>query len=147
MSEIFSIKEIMQQNQGNKKMSMDMFKQLFIRSDQMPHLMLSDVNRIVNSLQKDFPEIIKVSSIGQTFEERPINVIELDAKAYLTKNDKPKDTNLVQYDFYSDNNEPEVKHTDSLAESLRDQVKQLRIKPLGETDDDSTLVQINSDET
>ena len=84
--------------------------------------------------------------MGQTFEERPINVIELDAKAYLTKNDKPKDTNLVQYDFYSDNNEPEVKHTDSLAESLRDQVKQLRIKPLGETDDDSTLVQINSDE-
>ena len=60
MSEVFSIKEIMQQNQGDKKMSMDMFKQLFIRSDQMPHLMLSDVNRIVNSLQKDFPEIIKV---------------------------------------------------------------------------------------
>ena len=126
---------------------MDMFKQLFIKSDQMPHLFLSDVNRIITSMQKDFPEIIKVYSMGQTFEERPIQVVELDAKAFLTSTDKPKDTNLLQYDFYSDNNEPEVKHTDSLAESLRDQVKQLRIKPLGETDDDSTLLMIDSDES
>jgi len=61
--------------------------------------------------------------MGQTFEERPINVIELDAKAYIESSNKPKDTNLLQYDFYSDSNAPEEKHTDPLAQEFRDQVK------------------------
>jgi hypothetical protein len=99
------------------------------------------VNKIVEGLKRDFPEIISVYSMGNTFEERPINVIELDAKSFLKNGTAPpKEASLVQYDFYSDNNEPEVKKVDELAQSLRDQVKQLRIKPLGETDDDSTLV-------
>ena len=78
--------------------------------------MLTDVNKIVKSLQQDFPDILKVYSMGDSFENRPINVVELDAKNFLLNiTSSPANSTLLQYDFYSDNNEPEVKKVDELA--------------------------------
>ena len=81
-SETLDIKAIFEQH---KDINMEEFKQLFIRSDQFSHLLLSDAQRIVTALQKDFPDIIKVSSIGDSYQERPINVIELDAESFFKK--------------------------------------------------------------
>jgi hypothetical protein len=67
---------------GTTNITLEEFNRIFIRRD-LNHLLLSDVGSITNSIQKDFPEIIKVYSIGQTYQERPINVIELDAKKWL----------------------------------------------------------------
>ena len=39
-------------------------------------------------MQQDFPEIIKVSSLGQSWEKRSIDLITIDAKDYLSKNKK-----------------------------------------------------------
>ena len=45
----------------------------------------SDVNQILDSLQKDFPEVVKIKSIGDTFEKRPIKIAEIDARDYILK--------------------------------------------------------------
>jgi len=43
----------------------------------------SDIELMMDSLQHDFPEIVKVSSIGKSFEGRPIKVMEVDAREAL----------------------------------------------------------------
>lgn len=43
----------------------------------MNHLLLSDVNLLLASIAYDFPDIAKTYSIGQSFEGRDINVIEI----------------------------------------------------------------------
>jgi len=53
--------------------------ELISRPDGLRHLLLSDVNKLLFSIQNDFPEITKVYSIGKSFEGRDINVIELNA--------------------------------------------------------------------
>lgn len=40
--------------------------QFLSREDGLNHLLLSDVNRLMNDLAEDFPDQIKVSSIGKS---------------------------------------------------------------------------------
>lgn len=47
------------------------------RTDGLNHLLLSDVNALMQSIAHDFPDIAKTYSIGKSFEGRDINVIEL----------------------------------------------------------------------
>jgi murein tripeptide amidase MpaA len=54
-----------------------MSSELISRQDGLHHLLLSDVNNLMLSIQHDFPEIAKVYSIGKSFEGRDINVIEM----------------------------------------------------------------------
>jgi murein tripeptide amidase MpaA len=54
-----------------------MSMELISRPDGLHHLLLSDVNNLLLSIQHDFPEIAKVYSIGKSFEGRDINVIEM----------------------------------------------------------------------
>ena len=52
--------------------------EIISRKDGLHHLLLSDVNNLLNSISHDFPEIASVISIGQSFEGRDINVLQLD---------------------------------------------------------------------
>jgi len=53
---------------------------LISRDDGLSHLLLSDVNALMQSVAHDFPDLARVYSIGKTYEGRDINVIELDTK-------------------------------------------------------------------
>jgi len=46
-------------------------------------LLLSDINDMTENLAKEFSDIISVRSIGNTWEGRPINIIELDARELM----------------------------------------------------------------
>ena len=54
-----------------------MFNKLLIRQD-IPHLFLSDVNRLVAGIKNDFPDIVKVDEIGYSWEQRPISMLTID---------------------------------------------------------------------
>ena len=53
-------------------------EELISRKDGLNHLLLSDVNNLLMSIQHDFPDFTKVYSIGSSFEGRDINAIELN---------------------------------------------------------------------
>lgn len=53
-------------------------EELISRKDGLNHLLLSDVNNLLMSIQHDFPDFTKVYSIGSSFEGREINAIELN---------------------------------------------------------------------
>ena len=60
-----------------------MFNSLLTRKE-ISHVFLSDIEKIQSMIAKEFPEIITLKTIGQTWNERPIQVLELDARAYMT---------------------------------------------------------------
>ena len=70
----------MSQHKGD--FDQDLFAELLTRKD-LSHLLYSDVNNMIDNIQKDFPDIIKTYSIGQSWQERDIRVIELDARHFL----------------------------------------------------------------
>lgn len=49
------------------------------RKDGLNHLLLSDVNALMMKMQAEFPQYVKVSSIGQSYEGREINMLEITA--------------------------------------------------------------------
>lgn len=76
------------------------------RKDGLNHLLLSDVNLLMESIAHDFPEFAQMYSIGKSFEGRDINVIEFktsggatsesDAASSEPKVVVPKDASKVQ---------------------------------------------------
>ena len=48
------------------------------RSDGLNHLLLSDSDNLMKSIAHDFPDAVKVYSIGQTHDGREMNVLEID---------------------------------------------------------------------
>lgn len=63
-----SIREVLQ---SDEHFTQDMFKELLSRPD-IPHLFLSEANQLISNLQKEFKDVVKVHSIGNTWENRPI---------------------------------------------------------------------------
>lgn len=53
---------------------------------EISHLFLSDIYTMVDQLQREFPEIINVRSIGKSWQNRDIMLIELDARDVMEKN-------------------------------------------------------------
>ena len=51
------------------------------RADGLNHLLLSDSDNLLKSLEHDFPEAVKVYSIGKSTEGRDMNVLEIDVGA------------------------------------------------------------------
>lgn len=47
------------------------------RKDKLPHLLLSDVDTLIKSLQKDFPDLVKVHDIGKSVEGRSLPIVEI----------------------------------------------------------------------
>ena len=50
-------------------------------------MLYSDSIRLMKSLENDFPDVIKLSSIGKSFEGRNINLITLDARPIIVENE------------------------------------------------------------
>ena len=50
-------------------------------------MLYSDSIRLMKSLENDFPDVIKISSIGKSFEGRNINLITLDARPIIVENE------------------------------------------------------------
>jgi len=75
-----SIRKILTEYNGD--FGSDLFQMLLTRKD-ISHLLLSDVNNMENALLKEFPDIMTLQSIGQTWENRDINVLTLDARKYV----------------------------------------------------------------
>jgi len=74
---------------------------------------LSDINLLLTSIANDFPDIAKTYSIGQSFEGRDINVIEISGNGKVpeekenpkaAKESKPKAASLAQGDDESGTN-------------------------------------------
>jgi len=59
---------------------------LLSRKDGLNHLLLTDISKLLANLQTDFPGYVKVGSIGQSGEGRPMEYLELSAPG---KADKP----------------------------------------------------------
>jgi len=45
-------------------MTQEQFDKLFIRKDGLNHILLSDVNKILDNLALEFPDVLTVQSIG-----------------------------------------------------------------------------------
>lgn len=87
------------------------------------HLLLSDSDNLMRSIEHDFPELAKVHTIGRTVQGRDINLIEisLDSSA-------PSDSTLVKLrdddlimdsaeniaDAFGDDDKPKKKDTGNL---------------------------------
>lgn len=70
------IREILE---SSPKFDDKIIKKLLVRHD-LNHLMLTDVNKVVAMIAKEFPEIVKLSTIGTSWGGRPIVMITLDVK-------------------------------------------------------------------
>jgi hypothetical protein len=51
--------------------------------DDADHIMLSDATNLIYSIQDDYPDIVKVSSIGTSWEDRQIPLVTIDGYDYL----------------------------------------------------------------
>ena len=54
-----------------------LFKMLLVRPD-IDHIFLSDVEKLLNGIQNDFPEHVKLTSLGKTWEDRDIHLLTID---------------------------------------------------------------------
>jgi murein tripeptide amidase MpaA len=61
--------------------------ELISRKDGLHHLLLSDVNALLQRIASEFSDIAQIGSIGQSTQGRDINYITLDANP--SKKDKP----------------------------------------------------------
>ena len=55
---------------------------MLTRSD-IPHVFLSDIDNIQNMIAKEFPDIAKIKSIGTTWKDRKMKVLELDSRKLM----------------------------------------------------------------
>jgi hypothetical protein len=69
----------------------NLIKDLVSRQDGLSHLLLSDSNTLLHSIEQDFPDLAKVHTIGKSTEGRDINLIEITAGL-----GKPKESTLVE---------------------------------------------------
>ena len=53
-------------------------------------LFLTNINNLMDSLHKDFPDTISLSSMGQSFKKRPIRLMTVDGRKKVT-NDLQKE--------------------------------------------------------
>ena len=73
----------------------DFSENIIKRPDGLYHLLLSDVNNLMLSIQHDFPDIAKTYSAGKSFQGRDINVIELTYGSDEASDDKKGKASFV----------------------------------------------------
>ena len=57
----------------------DLFETLLTGKD-LPHLLFSELQTLTKRLAEEFPEVITVGSIGQSWEHRDLLYVKLDAR-------------------------------------------------------------------
>ena len=68
--------------EAHEKFDEPLFYELLTRDD-ADHLMLSDAHNLIWSMQEDYPDIVKVSAIGKTWQDRDIPLVTIDGYDYL----------------------------------------------------------------
>ena len=92
------LKTTMEQHAGDFDQSL--FSELLTRKD-LSHLLYSDIQNLLTALEKEFPEVIKVRSIGSSWQDRQIKVIELDARSVMEQ--KGIEPNVFEHDTKAKN--------------------------------------------
>lgn len=59
----------------------ELLEKFITRKDGLLHLLYSDVNALLLRVNKEFPDITKMYSIGKSTEGRDINVLELEVNS------------------------------------------------------------------
>ena len=72
----------MQEYKGD--FDVNVFNEMLTRSD-IAHVFQSDIYTMIDKLAKEFPDIVKARSIGKTWQDRDIMLIELDARDMMEK--------------------------------------------------------------
>ena len=72
-----------------------MIAELLVRED-LNHLLMTDINDLIYSLEREFPEVLKISSIGKTVLNRDIPLLELDARDYLLRNEPELKSGILE---------------------------------------------------
>ena len=67
----------LQQDLINADMAM-LYESLISRNDGLYHLLLTDVNKLMDRMAIDFPDNVKVNSIGKSFQGRDINYVSIE---------------------------------------------------------------------
>ena len=80
---MIKIKELLTNTATN-----ELYQEVISRKDGLNHLLYSDVNLLLASIANDFPEIAKTYSIGQSYEGRDINVIEISGTGKVSSSDE-----------------------------------------------------------
>lgn len=62
----------------------NVFDEVLTRND-IAHVFQSDIYIMIEKLSKEFPDIVKSRSIGKTWQDRDIMVLELDARDMMEK--------------------------------------------------------------
>jgi hypothetical protein len=55
----------------------NLIKHILVRHD-LNHLLLTDVHKLIAKIAQEFPEVVTLSSIGSTWEGRPILMLTVD---------------------------------------------------------------------
>lgn len=76
---------------GKKDFRQDAFDELLIRQDGFPHILLSDTFKLIDKIASEFPEYVKVESIGQSWQSRPLKVVTLDARKLFSAKQQDSD--------------------------------------------------------
>jgi hypothetical protein len=63
-------------------------KQLLVRHD-LNHLLLSDINKLMAKIGQEFPDLVKLSTIGYSREDRPIVMMTIESPSEKPMTFKP----------------------------------------------------------
>ena len=62
--------------------TLNMTKELLLRHD-LNHLLYTDVTKLMAHLGTEFKDILKIKQFGESYQKRPMLMIELNAREYL----------------------------------------------------------------
>lgn len=57
----------------------NLIKRMIVRHD-MNHLLLSDVNKLIAKIALEFPDVVQLSTIGQSWEGKNIYMLTVDVR-------------------------------------------------------------------
>jgi murein tripeptide amidase MpaA len=71
-----------------------MFSRLLTRKDSgkdnLAALLHSDIEKLLKSIHNDFPGMVKLKTIGESYQKRPISMAVLDARDHIVKENYQK---------------------------------------------------------
>ena len=85
----------------NRKFDQVMYEKLLTRKDGkggrpgQTCLLYSDTLELIQQMKKEFPEIINLSSIGKSYENRDVMLITLDAREFIVQKQMTEISNMV----------------------------------------------------
>ena len=57
---------------------------MLTRAD-LPHLLYTDITALTDQLVREFPEVVSVETIGQTWQQRPLRALTIDARKLMAE--------------------------------------------------------------